>query len=166
MSDQAQAAVPPNQPVFAIEKIYVKDLSLENPGAPRSFLNQQTPQIDVSLQTRGEPVEEGVYESVLTITVTAKAGDNTVFLVEAAQAGLFTIRNVPETDIQPLLGIHCPTILFPYARETIADAITRAGFPPIHLSPINFEAIYQQQLQQVQQQAAPAAEPAANPVTH
>jgi len=164
MSDQPQAAPSSNQPVFTIEKIYVKDLSLENPGAPRSFLNQVTPQIDVSLQTRGEAVDTGVYEAVLTITVTAKTGDTTLFLVEAAQGGLFSIRNVPDSDIQPLLGIHCPTILFPYARETIAEAITRAGFPPIHLSPINFEAIYQQQLQQMQ--ASSAAPAAANPVAH
>jgi preprotein translocase subunit SecB len=156
MSDQPQAAPQANQPVFNIEKIYIKDLSLENPGAPRSFLNQQAPQIDVSLQTRGEAVDNGLFEAVLTLTVTAKLGDSTLFLVEAAQAGLFTIRNVPESDVQPLLGIHCPTILFPYARETIADAITRAGFPPIHLAPINFEAIYQQQLQH-QQQASPIA---------
>lgn len=144
MSDQ------PQQPVFTIEKIYVKDLSLENPNAPRSFLNQQSPNIEVSLLTKGEPVEDGVFEAVLTITVTAKMNEQTVFLVEAAQAGLFQIRNVPEPDIQPILGIHCPTILFPYARETISDAINRAGFPPILLAPINFEALYQQQLQQMQ----------------
>src|SRR6266700_5441255 len=108
MSDQPQAA-DANQPVFAIEKIYVKDLSLENPGAPRSFLAQESPQIDVSLQTRGEPIDAGIYEAVLTITVTAKLGDATLFLVEAAQAGLFAIRNVPESDLQPILGIHCPT---------------------------------------------------------
>ncbi len=144
MSDQ------PQQPVFTIEKIYVKDLSLENPNAPRSFLNQQSPNIEVSLLTKGEPVEDGVFEAVLTITVTAKLNEQTVFLVEAAQAGLFQIRNVPEPDIQPILGIHCPTILFPYARETISDAINRAGFPPILLAPINFEALYQQQLQQMQ----------------
>src|SRR5262245_33611704 len=113
MSDQPQAAPQPNQPVFNIEKIYIKDLSLENPGAPRSFLGQESPQIDVSLQTRGEAVDSGIYEAVLTLTVTAKLGDSTLFLVEAAQAGLFTIRNVPESDVQPLLGIHCPTILFP-----------------------------------------------------
>jgi len=96
MSDQPQAAPGNNQPAFTIEKIYVKDLSLENPGAPRSFLNQDSPQIDVSLQTRGEQVDNGIYEAVLTLTVTAKLGDATLFLVEAAQAGLFGIRNVPD----------------------------------------------------------------------
>lgn len=163
MTDQPQAAPANNQPVFSIEKIYVKDLSLENPAAPRSFLNQESPQIDVSLQTRAETVEAGLYESVLTITVTAKVGDTTLFLVETAQAGLFTIRNLPDPDIQPLLGIHCPTILFPYARETIADAVTRAGFPPVHLAPISFETIYQQQVQQMQQGVVtPAAAPVPN----
>src|SRR5690349_153226 len=95
-------------PVFSIERIYVKDLSLENPNSPRSFLLQDSPQIDVSLQTRGEPVGEGIFESVLTLTVTAKVGDQTIFLVEVAQAGIFQIRNIPEGDVQPLLGIHCP----------------------------------------------------------
>jgi preprotein translocase subunit SecB len=137
------------KPTFSIEKIYVKDLSLENPGSPQSFLSQQTaPQVDVSLQTRGEPVANDLYEVVLTLTVSAKVGDATLFLVEASQAGLFTMRNVPEADIKPLLGLTCPNILFPYARETIADAISRSGFPPIHLDPINFETLYQQQVQQ------------------
>lgn len=137
------------KPTFSIEKIYVKDLSLENPGSPQSFLSQQAaPQVDVSLQTRGEPVANDLYEVVLTLTVTAKVGEATLFLVEASQAGLFTMRNVPEADIKPLLGLTCPNILFPYARETIADAISRSGFPPIHLDPINFETLYQQQVQQ------------------
>jgi len=145
-------------PVFTIERIYVKDLSLENPNSPRSFLQQEAPQIDVSLQTRGEPVGEGIFESVLTLTVTAKVGEQTIFLVEVAQAGIFQIRNIPDTDLQPILGVHCPNILFPYARENISSAITRAGYPPVHLAPINFEALYTQQMQQLQaQQAAPAA---------
>jgi len=134
-----------NAPTFSIEKIYVKDLSLENPGAPKSFLMQEAPQIEVGLRTRGEQVEDNLYECVITVTVTAKNGEATVFLVEAAQAGLFQIRNVPATEIQPIMGIHCPNLLFPYIRETIADAITRAGFPPVHLNPINFEALFQQQ---------------------
>jgi preprotein translocase subunit SecB len=145
-------------PVFTIERIYVKDLSLENPNSPRSFLQQEAPQIDVSLQTRGEPVGEGIFESVLTLTVTAKVGEQTIFLVEVAQAGIFQIRNIPDADLQPILGVHCPNILFPYARENISSAITRAGYPPVHLAPINFEALYTQQMQQLQtQQAAPAA---------
>lgn len=138
---------------MAIEKIYVKDLSLENPAAPQSFFNQEPPQVEVGLRTRGEQIEEGVYESVLTITVTARHGEKTLFLVEAAQAGIFRIGGVPLQEIQPLMAVTCPSILFPYVRETIADAISRAGFPPIHLDPINFEAVYQQQLAGKQQAA-------------
>jgi preprotein translocase subunit SecB len=144
---------PETAPAFAIEKIYVKDLSLENPGSPKSFLTQQAPQIEIGLRTRGEKVDEGIYETVLTVTVTAKSGDATLFLVEASQAGIFTIRGVPADQLQPVLAIHCPTVLFPYLRETVADAIARAGFPPVHLAPINFEALYQQQLAQMQQPA-------------
>jgi preprotein translocase subunit SecB len=146
-------------PSFNIERIYIKDLSLENPGAPQSFSLQTSPQVEVSLRSRGEQIGEGVFECVLTITVTARADGKTVFLIEAAQAGVFRIQGVPLADIQPILGIHCPTVLFPYVRETIADAVTRAGFPPVHLDPINFEVLYQQQLAQMQQpqpQAAPA----------
>jgi preprotein translocase subunit SecB len=130
---------------FTIEKIYVKDLSLENPGAPRSFMAQEQPQIEVNLRTRGEQIDPDVYESVLTVTLTARAGDKTLFLIEASQAGVFTIRGVPQDQLQPVLAIHCPTVLFPYIRETLADAVGRAGFPPVHLAPINFEVLFQQQ---------------------
>ena len=147
MADQQ----PPAGPTLKIEKIYVKDLSLENPGAPQSFTTAQAPQVEVSLRSRGEQIEDGVYECVLTITVTAKTDDKTLFLVEAAQAGVFRIDGVPMSDIQPILGIHCPSVLFPYIRETLADAIMRAGFPPVHLDPINFEMLYQQQLASMQQ---------------
>jgi preprotein translocase subunit SecB len=157
----ATAAAPADAPVFTIERIYVKDLSLENPNSPKSFLQPEAPQIEVSLQTRGEPVGDGIFESVLTITVTAKVGDQTIFLVEVAQAGIFQIRNIPEQDMQPILGVHCPNILFPYARENISSAITHAGYPPVHLAPINFEALYAQQLQQMQ--AAQAAQSVAAP---
>jgi preprotein translocase subunit SecB len=141
----------PSGPSLKIEKIYLKDLSLENPGAPQSFTTQESPQVEVSLRSRGEQIEEAVFECVLTITVTAKAGDRTLFLVEAAQAGVFRISGVPLSEVQPVLGIHCPNILFPYLREAIADAVSRAGFPPVHLDPINFEMLYQQQLAGAQQ---------------
>ena len=133
---------------FSIEKIYVKDLSLENPGAPKSFQLTEAPQIEIGLRTRGEQIENEIYECVLTLTVTARSGDQTVFLVEASQAGVFGIRGVSPDQVQPVLAIHCPAVLFPYARETIADATMRAGFPPVHLAPINFDALYQQQLAQ------------------
>jgi len=135
---------------FSIEKIFVKDLSLENPGAPQSFQMTDAPQIEIGLRTRGEQIDKDLYECVLTITVTARAGDKTVFLVEAAQAGIFGIRGVTPDQLQPVLAVHCPTVLFPYARETVADATMRAGFPPVQLAPINFDALYQQQLAQQQ----------------
>ncbi|HEY8623154.1 MAG TPA: protein-export chaperone SecB [Casimicrobiaceae bacterium] len=148
---------PQSAPSLSIQKIYIKDLSLESPGAPQSFFTQETPQVEVGLRTRGEQIEQDVYECVLTVTVTAKVGEKILFLVEAAQGGVFQIRGIPPADIQPIMGIHCPNVLFPYIRETIADAILRAGFPPVHLDPINFELLYQQQLANLAQQ--PAASP-------
>ncbi|AKU10779.1 preprotein translocase subunit [Azoarcus sp. CIB] len=143
MSENAQA------PVFSIEKLYVKDLSLEVPGAPRIFLERENPQINVQLRTEASGVDEGVYEVTLTVTVSAKLADErTVFLVEVAQGGIFQIRNIPEGDLEPVTMIGCPNILFPYAREAISDAITRAGFQPVVLAPVNFEALYQAQQQQ------------------
>jgi len=149
---------PQQQPIFGIEKIYVKDLSLEIPHAPDVFLTGEQPQVDIQLHNEGAVIGEGLYQVVLTVTVTAKTGDKTMFLVEAAQAGIFQIRNVPEADLEPLLGTACPTILFPYARETVSDVISRAGFPPVYLAPVNFDAIYLQRLQQAQEQAAPKIE--------
>lgn len=134
------------QPVFSIEKIYIKDLSLEVPNAPQIFLEREAPQIDVQLQTKNGNVNENIYEAALTVTVTAKLNDTVMFLVEATQAGIFQISNVPAEELAPILGIACPNILFPYIREAISDAITRAGFPPVLLNPMNFEALYQQQL--------------------
>jgi len=148
-----------NQPVFTIEKLYVKDLSVEVPNAPAIYLERENPQINVQLRTDGKQVGEGVFEVVLTVTVSAKIGeDKTVFLVEASQGGIFQIRNVPEGDLEPIMMIGCANILFPYARETVSDAVTRAGFQPVLLTPVNFEALYQARQQQVTQQSQPAAE--------
>jgi len=149
---------PQQQPIFGIEKIYAKDLSLEIPHAPDVFLSSDQPQVDVQLHNAGSAIGEGLYQVVLTVTVTAKAGEKTMFLVEVAQAGIFQIRNVPDGDLEPLLATACPTIIFPYARETVSDIINRAGFPPVYLAPVNFEAIYLQRLQQEQEQAAPKIE--------
>lgn len=135
-------------PVFTIEKIYVKDLSLEIPHAPQIFLNRDQPEVQVELHTAGKSVDEGVFEVVLSVTVTARASDKTMFLVEANQAGVFQLRNVAQEEIEAVLGIACPNILFPYVRETVSDIVIRAGFPPVYLSPVNFEAIYQQRLAQ------------------
>jgi preprotein translocase subunit SecB len=132
-----------NQPSFSIEKVYVKDLSLEVPNAPQVFLEREAPTVDIQLHHNSTGVEEGVYETVLTVTVTAKAGEKTMFLVEAAQAGIFVARNIPAAELEAVLAIACPNILFPYVREVISDVVVRAGFPPVILSPVNFEAIYQ-----------------------
>ena len=140
-----------DQPIFSIEKIYVKDLSLEVPNAPQIFLDREQPAVEVGLQSEANGLGDGVFEVVLIVTVTAKQGEKTQFLVEAAQAGIFQIRNVPEQDLQPILAVACPNILFPYARETISDAISRAGFPPVILAPVNFESLYQQRLTEQQQ---------------
>jgi preprotein translocase subunit SecB len=141
------------QPTFGIEKIYAKDLSLEVPGGPQVFMQQEQPQLEVQITQQSQRVNDFLYEVTLVITLAAKSGDKTLFLVEASQAGVFQIRNVPESDLPPVLGIVCPNVLFPYARETISDLINRAGFPPVLLAPVNFEAIYQQR----------AAETAAKP---
>jgi preprotein translocase subunit SecB len=144
-------------PVFGIEKVYVKDLSVEVPNAPQIFLEQEAPQIEVQLNTAGSPIDEGVFEVVLTVTVTAKIGDKTVFLVEVGEAGIFRIVNVPEEQMEPLMAVACPNILFPYAREVISDVVTRAGFQPIVLQPVNFESLYMARLDERQQ--AEAAQP-------
>jgi len=136
------------QPSFQIEKLYVKDLSLEVPGAPQVFLESQTPQLEIQVQHAANGFAESLFEVVLTVTVTARAGDKTVFLAEAAQAGIFALRNVPAQDIEPLLAVGCPSILYPYAREAISDLVSRGGFPPVLLSPVSFEAIYAQRRQQ------------------
>ncbi len=151
MSDQ-------QQPVFSIEKVYVKDASLEVPTAPQVFLEPAQPQLEVQLGNSAARIGDGLYEAVVTVTVTAKAGDKTCFLVEAAQAGIFQIRNVPDADLDPILGIACANILFPYARETVADLIARAGFPPIHLAPVNFEAMYAARVQAQAGSAEPRVE--------
>jgi preprotein translocase subunit SecB len=151
MTDEQQAQQPAT-PVFNIEKLYVKDLSLEVPNAPAVFLERDPPQMDVQLNTQSAPVEDGIYESVLTLTITAKIKDKTVFLVELKQAGIFRIQNLPQEAMEPALGIGCPNILFPYAREAISDAVIKAGFPPLILQPVNFEMMYMQQQQTKSQQ--------------
>lgn len=145
------AEATPTQPVFAIEKIYVKDLSLEIPHAPQIYLERENPQIDLQMHCESNNVSENIFQTTITMTVTAKLKERTMFLIEATQAGIFRIQNISQEEIKPVLGIGCPNILFPYLRETISDTVTRAGFPPVLLNPVNFEAIYQQQ-QQAQQQ--------------
>lgn len=141
------------QPGFAIEKLYVKDASLEIPNAPQIFTDRSAPQVDVELGNSGQKLDDGVYESVIKVTVTAKVGDKVAFLVEVTQAGIFTIRNIPEENMEVIMGVTCPNILFPYAREAVSDLVTRAGFPPVLLNPINFEALFMQQKQQAENAA-------------
>ncbi len=147
------------QPLFNIEKLYVKDLSLEVPNAPGIFLERENPQIDLQLHTQAAPIEEGMFDVTVTVTVTAKLPekDKVLFLIEAKQAGIFQVRNIPAEEMETVLAVVCPNILFPYLREVVSDISIRAGFAPVLLNPINFEAIYLQQKQQSQKQA-PAAE--------
>lgn len=131
-------------PVFAIEKIYVKDLSLEIPNAPGIFLEREAPEVNLQLSTKNESIDQELYEVLLTVTVTARIKGKVMFLVEVQQAGIFRIHHVEEKEMSPVLGIACPNILFPYLRETVSDIVTRAGFPTVILNPVNFEAIYRQ----------------------
>ncbi|MCC7060645.1 MAG: protein-export chaperone SecB [Burkholderiaceae bacterium] len=147
MSDQAQS------PVFAIQRIYLKDLSLEIPNAPRIFLETAQPGVEVQMDVGNEQIAEGIYESTVTVTVTTRVGEKTAFLVEAKQGGIFEVRNVPAEQMPLLLNVVCPNIVYPYLRSNIADTVQRSGFPPIHLAEINFEALYQQRLAQAQEQA-------------
>ena len=134
-------------PSFQIEKLYVKDLSLELPNAPQVFLQNENPQLEIQVRNEGQKFADALYEAVVTVTVTARVGEKTLFLAEAAQAGIFSLRDIPEADIGPLLGIACPNILYPYVREAISDMVTRAGFPPVLLAPVSFEALYAQRNQ-------------------
>jgi preprotein translocase subunit SecB len=138
------------QPMFNIEKLYVKDLSLEIPHAPGVFLEREQPQIELQLSTQAASINEGVFEVTVTVTVTAKLAEKNqvMFLIEAKQAGIFQLRNLPPEEQETVLGVVCPNILYPYLREVVSDVAVRAGFAPVLLNPINFEALYQQQKQQ------------------
>jgi len=140
-------------PVFNIEKIYVKDLSVEVPNAPAIFLERDQPQIDLQINTQSESVDQanGIYQTILTLTINAKIKDKAAFLVELQQAGIFRIQNIPQEAMEPALGVGCPNIIFPYAREAVSDAVLKAGFPPLMLQPVNFEMMYMQQQQAMQQ---------------
>lgn len=142
------------QPQFNIEKLYIKDISLESPNTPDLFLEQLAPEVELKLFNQGRQAGENLYEVSLTVTLTAKLGERTAYLVEVAQAGLFRISNVTEEMLGMIIQITCPNILFPYAREAVSEMIGRAGYQPIFLAPVNFEALYQQQREQ-QAQAAP-----------
>jgi len=132
-------------PIFLIQRMYLKDLSLEQPNSPAILLSQEQPAVDIQIGLGAEQVGEGVFEITVTATVTAKVNEQTMFLVEAKQAGIFEIRHMPDGQLDPITGIACPQIIYPYLRSNVADVIQRAGFPPVHLSEINFQSMYEQQ---------------------
>jgi preprotein translocase subunit SecB len=150
----AEAAQENNQPIFNMDKIYVKDLSMEIPNAPKIFLERESPQVDIQLHTQAGSIDEGLFEVLVMATVTAKVGEKIMFLIEVKQAGIFQIRNVPSAELEPILAVICPNILFPYLREVVSDVSVRGGFAPALLNPINFDALYQQQKLQQAQAAA------------
>lgn len=132
-------------PVFQIQRVYLKDMSLEQPNSPAILLEQEQPAVDIQLGVEAQPVAEGIFEVCVTATVQTKIKDKTVFLVEAKQAGIFEIRNVPNEQMDSIIGVACPQIVYPYLRGNVADVINRAGFPPVHLAEINFQGMYEQQ---------------------
>ncbi len=132
-------------PVFQIQRLYLKDLSLEQPNSPQILLEQAQPQVDINLGLGAAPIAEGIYEVTVTATVTTKLNDKVLFLVEAKQAGIFEIRNLPEEQLQQVVGIACPGIIYPYLRAIVSDVCTRAGFPPVLLTEVNFQAMFEQQ---------------------
>jgi len=136
---------------FAIQKIYTKDISFETPNAPQIFTQKWEPSLDFNLGTHVAPLDNAMYEVSLTITVTVKIADNTAYLVEVNQAGIFSVAGFSDQEISPMLGSFCPNILFPYAREVVSDLVNKGGFPQLILAPVNFDALYLQHLQQAQQ---------------
>lgn len=145
-------------PVFNIQRVYLKEASLEQPNSPAILLEQQQPAVEINLGVNAENVAEGVFEISVTATVQTKIGERTVFLAECRQAGIFEIRNVPEDQMGPIIGIACPQIVYPYLRGNVADLIQRAGFPPVHLAEINFQSMYEQQQQQAADGSAAIAQ--------
>jgi preprotein translocase subunit SecB len=150
MADQQQ------DPIFQIQRVYLKEASLEQPNSPAILLEQEQPTVDIQLGVEATQAADGVYEVAVTATVTTKLKDKTVFLVEAKQAGIFEIRNLPADQMNAVMGIACPQIVYPYLRGNVADLVTRAGFPPVHLAEINFQAMFEQQQAQAQDAAEPS----------
>lgn len=147
MSEQEKSDAKGGQ-IFNIQKIYIKDISFEAPKSPQVFTETWEPSNNLDLNTSANPIADKTYEVVVSLTVTAKQGDNTAYLVEVQQAGIFTIDGFNDSDLHAMLGSFCPNILFPYAREAVSDIVTRGGFPQLLLAPINFDALYEQHLQQ------------------
>ena len=150
-------SAPDAAPVFQIQRVYLKESSLEQPNSPGILLVQEQPTVDIQLGVNAEPVADGIFEVSVTATVQTKIKDKTVFLVEVKQAGIFEVRNLAPEQMSQVMGIACPQIVYPYLRGNVADLIQRAGFPPVHLSEINFQAMFEQQ--QAQQASAASQQP-------
>lgn len=142
-------------PVFQIQRVYLKEASLEQPNSPAILLEQEQPGVDIQLGVEAQQAADGIYEVSVTATVTTKIKDRTVFLVEVKQAGIFEIRNIPQEQMNAIMGIACPQIVYPYLRSNVSDIVTRAGFPPVYLAEINFQAMYEQQQQSQQGSTSP-----------
>lgn len=151
-NDQAAAAEQPQGPQFSIQRIYVKDVSFESPNSPQVFTKQWSPEVNLEMNTRTTQLSPEHYDVVLTLTVTVKNEDETAFLVEVQQAGIFHVAGMNEQEMGHTLGAFCPNLLFPYAREAVDSMVTKASFPPLMLAPVNFDALYAQQLAQQQAQ--------------
>jgi preprotein translocase subunit SecB len=140
---------------FGLQKIYLKDMSFESPEAPQVFTRDWAPEVEVQLQVAHQQLDELTWEVELQLTATAKVEEQVVYLVEIKQAGVFTLQNIPEDHVGHLLGSYCPNLLFPFAREAVSDLVAKGGFPQLLLAPINFDALYMQQLEQQNEQAQP-----------
>lgn len=152
MADDQNTQQESDAPAFNMQRVYLKDLSLEMPNAPQVFLEQETPQVEVSVNVGGQRLAETVFESTVTATVTTRIDGKVLYLVEATQAAIFELANIPVEQMDPILGIVCPTMVYPYLRANVADVITRTSLPPLHLAEVNFQALYEQQIAQLQQQ--------------
>lgn len=149
----------PAQQVFDIQKLYIKDVSFEAPNSPQAFTQEWKPETNLQISSNTETLEEGVYEIVLQVTVTTRSSEQTAYLVDVQQAGIFVIRDFPKEQMGPLLGSYCPNLLYPFAREVVADLVAKGGFPQLLLSPVNFDALYAQHLQAMDEQQADASPP-------
>ncbi len=158
MTDETSTAQPTaGEQQFSIEKLYIKDASLESPNSPAIFTSKWEPEINLQLTSATKQIDDKAYEVVLTITVTAKIGEKNAYLAELQQAGIFTVQGIQGDDLGALLGSYCPGVLYPYAREAIYSLINKGGFPPLYLVPINFDAMWaKQQMEQAQAAGAQA----------
>lgn len=151
MSGQEQA------PAFSIQRVYLKGMSLEMPNAPAIFLESQQPSVEVAVDVSSLTIVEGIHETAVTVTLTTRVGDKVAFLIETTQAGIFEIRNVPDEQLSGLISVVCPQMVYPYLRAIVSDVCTRAGFPPILLTEVNFQAMFEAQQQAAAEQAGSAS---------